>query len=182
MKKFNILDENDVDFQDDFQLKIPAFKDPLNPKPSCWTLLTPDHTKLFRNTLNEVNVLKGEGFELRNVTAWDVRTDRIQCLFATKPGAILDLSLNVPVLDYDKNLPLADAQTRTLAIAIHNKFDGAADVQLDELPSKASVATGTGKLKQTRVHIVSEDVRPGVHNLRFRSMSPGFCLTSIMVI
>ena len=182
MKKFNILDENDVDFQDDFQLKIPAFKDPLNPKPSCWTLLTPDYTKLFRNTLNEVNVLKGEGFELRNVTAWDVRTDRIQCLFATKPGAILDLSLNVPVLDYDKNLPLADAQTRTLAIAIHNKFGGAADVQLDELPSKASVATGTGKLKQTRVHIVSEDVRPGVHNLRFRSLSPGFCLTSIMVI
>ena len=182
MKKFNILDENDVDFQDDFQLKIPAFKDPLNPKPSCWTLLTPDYTKVFRNTLNEVNVLEGEGFELRNVTAWDVRTDRIQCLFATKPGAILDLSLNVPVLDYDKNLPLADAQTRTLAIAIHNKFGGAADVQLDELPSKASVATGTGKLKQTRVHIVSEDVRPGVHNLRFRSMSPGFCLTSIMVI
>ena len=146
-------------------------------------MLTPDYTKVFRNTLNEVNVLKGEGFELRNVTAWDVRTDRIQCLLATKPGAILDLSLNVPVLDDDRNLPLADAQTRTLAIAIHNKFGGAADVQLDELPSKTSVATrGTGKLKQTRVHIVSEDVRPGVHNLRFRSLSPGFCLTSIMVI
>ncbi len=183
IKKFNILDDNDVDFQNVFQLKIPAFKDPLNPKPSCWTLLTPDYTKVFRNTLNEVNVLKGEGFELRNVTAWDVRTDRIQCLLATKPGAILDLSLNVPVLDDDRNLPLADAQTRTLAIAIHNKFGGAADVQLDELPSKTSVATrGTGKLKQTRVHIVSEDVRPGVHNLRFRSLSPGFCLTSIMVI
>jgi hypothetical protein len=183
MKRFDILDDNDVDFQDVFQLKIPAFKDPLNPRPSCWTLITPDYTKTFRNTLNEVNVLKGDGFELRNVTAWDVRTDRIQCLFATKPGAVLDLSLNVPVLDDDKNLPLADAQTRTLAIAIHNKFGGTADVQLDELPSKASVATaGAGKLKQTRVYIVSEDVRPGVHNLRFRSLSPGFCLTSIMVI
>ena len=182
IKKFNILSEGDSDFEDVFQLKIPAFKDPLKPKPSCWTLITPDYTKVFRNTLNEVNVLKGEGFELRNVTAWDVRTDRIQCLFATKPGAILDLSLDVPVLDDDRNLPLADAQTRTLAIAIHNKFGGAADVQLDELPSKTSVAYVTEKLRQTKVHIVSEDVRPGVHNLRFRSLSPGFCLTSIMVI
>ena len=183
MKKFNILDENDADFQNFFQLKIPAFKDPLNPRPSCWTLITPDYTRTFKNTLNEVNVLKGEGFELRNVTAWDVRTDRIQCLLATKTGAVLDLSLNVPVLDDDRNLQLSDAQTRTLAIAIHNKFGGAADVQLDELPSKTSVASaGTGKLKQTRVHIVSEDVRPGVHNLRFRSLQPGFCLTSIMVI
>ena len=182
IKKFNILNEGDSDFEDVFQLKIPAFKDPLNPKPSCWTLITPDYRKVFRNTLNEVNVLRGEGFELRNVTAWDVRTDRIQCLFAMKPGAILDLSLDVPVLDDDRNLPLADAQTRTLAIAIHNKFGGAADVQLDQLPSKTSVAYGTGKLRQTKVHIVSEDVRPGVHNLRFRSLSPGFCLTSIMVI
>lgn len=182
IKKFNILSEGDSDFEDVFQLKIPAFKDPLKPKPSCWTLITPDYTKVFRNTLNEVNVLKGHGFELRNVTAWDVRTDRIQCLFATKPGAILDLSLDVPVLDDDRNLPLADAQTRTLAIAIHNKFGGAADVQLDELPSKTSVAYVTEKLRQTKVHVVSEDVRPGVHNLRFRSLSPGFCLTSIMVI
>lgn len=182
IKKFDILNESDADFEDVFQLKIPAFKDPLNPKPSCWTLITPDYRKVFRNTLNEVNVLRGEGFELRNVTAWDVRTDRIQCLFAVKPGAILDLSLDVPVLDDDRNLPLADAQTRTLAIAIHNKFGGAADVQLDELPSKTSVAYGTGKLRQTKVHIVSEDVRPGVHNLRFHSLSPGFCLTSIMVI
>ena len=182
MKKFNDFYDDNIDFQDSFQLKIPAFKDPLNPKPRCWTLLTPDYTKYFKNTLNDVNVLKGDGFELRNVTAWDVRTDRIQCLLATKLGAVLDLSLNVPVLDDDRNLPLADAQTRTLSITTHNKFGGAADVQLDELPSKTSVTTGTAKLKQTKVHIVSEDVRPGVHNLRFRSLSPGFCLTSIMVI
>ncbi|XP_028403480.1 uncharacterized protein LOC114526157 [Dendronephthya gigantea] len=182
MKRFDILDDHKADFQDAFQLKIPAFKDPLNPKPSCWTLLTPDYTKVFKNTLNEVNVLKGYGFELRNLTAWGVRTDRIQCLLATKPGAELDLSLSVPVLDDDRNLPLADAQTRILAIATHNKFGGAAEIQLDDLPSKTSLSNGTGKLKQNRVYIVSEDVRPGVHNLRFRSLSSGFCLTSIMVI
>ena len=180
------LDDENGDFDlhdsEDFQLKIPAFKNLFYPKPCCWTLLTPDYTKHFHNTLSDMNVLNGDGFELNNVTVWDVRTDRVQCLLATKPGATLDLTLNVPVLDDDKNLPLSDAQTRTLAIATHNKYGGAAEVQLDELPSKMSVVTEGERLKRTEVHIVSENVRPGVHNLRFRSLSSGFCLTSIMVL
>ena len=179
------FNDEDDDFgmkdSESFQLKIPAFKDPLYPQPRCWTLLTPDYTKHYRNTLDDVNVLKGDGFELKNVTAWDVRTDRCQCLLATKLGATLDLSLNVPVLDEDKNLPLAEAQTRTLAIATHNQYGGAADVQLDELPSKMSLKEN-GSLKNTKVHIVSDNIRPGVHNLQFRSLSSGFCLTSIMVL
>ena len=161
-------------------LPKPIFDDPENPRPFCWTLLTPDYGKKLRNTLPDLEFTEATGFQFANISHWPVRRDRLRCLKAMQTGAMLKMKFTVPSLDdLDNSSPSSE---RELAITTHNSFGGMGTVWVDGNQQSAKIIKEQGGQRRTQVDILTRTLAPGVHTVTVSALQPGFCLSAVAVL
>ena len=161
----------------------PLFSSQRSPDPHCWTLITPNYNLPIVNTLSNLSFTKANRFELTNVTYWPVRLDRLRCLRAQEPGAMLVLKFFVP-LQPSNNVDLINdiSPGRQIAITTHNRFGGSAELWVDEdEKEKVFVIEPNKGQRRTQVNIIKRHVTSGMHTLTIKAIKSGFCLSAVML-
>ena len=157
-------------------LAEPIFDDPVNPKPLCWTLLTPDYGQKLRNTLPDLEFTEATGFQFANISHWPIRRDRLRCLKAIQTGAMLKMKFIVPPPEN------RDDYKRELAITTHNSFGGMGSLWLDGDRHTARIIKEENGQRRTQVNVLTKRLTSGVHTVTVSALQPGFCLSAVAVL
>ena len=160
-------------------LPKPIFHNHVTPRPLCWTLLTPDYGQKLRNTLPDLEFIEASGFQFSNISHWPIRRDRLRCLRAVQPGAVLKMVFLVPSLDSAAFISRAG---RELAITTHNSYGGMGELWLDDNLDAARMIVEKPGQKRTQVDIITRNLTPGQHTLTVLATQSGFCLSAVAVL
>lgn len=161
-------------------LPKPIFDDPENPRPYCWTLLTPDYGKKLRNTLPDLEFTEATGFQFANISHWPIRRDRLRCLKAIQTGALLKMKFIVP--SQEDSADVSHRSERELAITTHNSFGGMGTIWIDEDQQSAKIIKEQGGQRRTQNDVLTRTLAPGVHTVTVSALQPGFCLSAVAVL
>ena len=161
----------------------PLYTDQTSSDPRCWTLLTPNYNSPIGNTLDGLTFIKAENFEFINITYWPIRLDRLRCLRAQQPGAMVVLQFFVPSqakkASGSNDISLGG---REIAITTHNSFGGSAEVWFDQnYGERLIVVEPKPGQRRTQVSIVKRHAKAGMHTLTMKAIEKGFCLSAVMV-